>query len=692
MQPEQRLFSCIEALAKGLSIEECLALHPEHVEELAPLLQLALSLQEQQKPQLSSDAFQRGRQRVAKAAQAAEIARLAVMPVQGRHRRFIPTHTLFRRAASRTNLITTSQNGHQIDGAYIRDRRHRHIIRNGRPTSARKTVASRRALQLTSSVLVILLLFGTATVLRQVVLSPPGSILYEIKSAGEHAQGLLMTAAGEGATWHANQTLRRLNELAQFTAENASGQPDDNTLTLRAMLINEIERHTQQALVAGLELAENEKQRFFDWWLTRLAMIEDDLQGANIAEQVALEELQRASTRILAETTLLDPVLEPTSDPVMDQNIEILDSERLQEEDDTSPILISTNTPTAEGILGISTVVATNTTKSYLVATATPIKANSLLDRAALPINAQRTTATRVLRATSIPTATPMQIVRVTVTSTPTHTPLPVITRVMPVESTTDESNRGENQEKRDHNKDNGTGNQTIPEPKPDNVGTSDPANRNPRTEPNGEVSTEGQIDNDNSAGAPNGDEQDGIVDEIQPIDEPEELPQAINPDEASPIATSASATATPIRQKATATSDVPLLPTVVIPTAPTPVPALTPSSESTPDTVATIVVPESTVTDVPQQTPSSQIPDATADLDPTIETTEDPTTNMPLDTTEQGHTPEAAISEVTPTAEHQPTRIPTRRPTATAVAPEKVDPPIRATNPTAEPTDSLTP
>ncbi len=446
----QILSECIEALAQGQSVEAVLTLHPEHAEELAPLLHVVTSLQPQSSPKLSEHAFQRGRAALADAARrrsALSSPGLPPTPAEEptHHRRFIPYRDLLeqkQKSAHAAQPLSTSPlaNGHpntamlrRVSAAgdhrsHGRSRllagRHPHAHphaatattakrSSGKRSSGKRSSSLHRLRQFMTVALPIVLILTSAILLRQAAISTPGSPLYGLKTVSEQGQGLLMTAAGEGATWHANQTLRRLGELAQMTtvpeSVDAPLSNDTAVATLATSVAERATMHADQALAAGALLSTTEERTFLRHWLTGLDKLEQTLQQAPDPSAAALALLQKTKKDVVAATIALDPSpierTEPTASSAPDAPL-------------VEPT-VTTELPTA---LPVATVPATATTAPHLIAT--PVDP--------LP------TATRVLKATAVPTPTrvPARIQSdlSSPTIAPTATPLPIMTQVIPLE------------------------------------------------------------------------------------------------------------------------------------------------------------------------------------------------------------------------------------------------------------------
>lgn len=661
----QILSECIEAVAQGQSVEAVLALHPEDAEALAPLLHLVVSLQPQSTAQLSDHAFQHGRAVLVDAARRKRALSTPIEPVppvelRTHHRRFTPYRNGLSGAhaarPSPTSPLTNGQpntalpqNATTVGGLRpskqsrsLTDRRHTHAKR----AAARKRPAGLSYLRQFAAVLLpIMLILMTAGLLQQAANSMPGSPLYRLKTVSEQSQGLLMTAAGEGATWHANQMLRRLAELAQMTtAAESAGTPLTDELAVATLASSVAARatvHAEQALDASALLSAADQRTFLARWLTELETVEHTLQQSSIPSERVWTLLQKTKGEVIAATEALDP---SGSNPI-DREELLIDPTALAEPPTALPLV---------------------TAPPVATTAAQPIVPRVNL----LP------TATPVLRATAIPTPsfTPVQIQPAFIPPTiaPTATALPIMTQVIPMEQP--------------------SGNQ----PDEDSSST-DPTSTDGR---NGAGTDEGNIDSGGNNSAETNDEptspenDSGGVSPTSDIQANEETTTAVP---------SGSGTPTVDAEEEAVTTAVTLLPTDIPPLSePTGLPSVEPdgtiSAPVLPTTQSTAVDPgqdeDATATPVAQSTgivlDEGPVPILVTGVPPASSATGVPTPTQ------------AAAQE---TGEVRPTR--TRRPTATPTpvtdppathTPETVES-ISTAAPTAvdgttvaEPTDILTP
>ncbi len=442
MHFSQILSECIEAVAQGQSVDATLALHPDYAEELAPLLHLVASIQNKSTksiPRLSDGAFQQGRAALADAARRKRPSRTPIAPPlpayqQTQHRRFVPYRDLLKQAGAHvtppstvpplpnglsktttpprgTHPATHRHRGQSRLTAGRRDQRHARTAHTD--ASKKQPSGLYRLRQFVTVLLPVFLILTTATLLRQAAISTPGSPLYGLKTASEQSQGLLMTAAGEGATWHANLMLRRLDEWAQLiTAPAPTGAPftaEPAVATLAASVAARATMHADQALAAGALLPPADQRVFLLHWLTELEKIEQTLQQTANPSAEALVLVQKTKSAVIAATVALD---DATNSP--DRNVPAVES--------TASAAAPTALPSPEPSTEPST--ATIAVEP-IVTPVTPLP-----------------TATRVLKATAIPTPTrtPVQIQSVVISPTTapttvlTATPLPIITQAIPLE------------------------------------------------------------------------------------------------------------------------------------------------------------------------------------------------------------------------------------------------------------------
>lgn len=381
MQFEQVLADCIDALDRGDTIEACLNRYPAEAQALLPLLALVVELHQQPKPQLSATAFTQLRATLAAQAQQATATSrptIAAFPSNGQ------------RAADRRRPL---RRGERRPAPPVAAARHR----QGRPPAtqaAQDRVPGRRqpALRRLSMSLAVALLVGLVLFVRQVMVSLPGAPLYNVKTVSEQVQGLLMTAAGEEATWEARQATLRLGELAQLPATATAQQA---TVAQRAAV------HVTSALRASTTLAPAERVAFLRAWQTDLQQLEATIQrnAANTPVQTSLQAALTAVALALTPT----PTLLPTS--------------------------VELSTATA-----IATTVRVSAT-----ATVSPTLSGATALPAVVPSGPITATATPTITPTPVlvPTATRVELPP----STATATPLPVMTQVMPRETSTARDN-----------------------------------------------------------------------------------------------------------------------------------------------------------------------------------------------------------------------------------------------------------
>lgn len=380
------LADCIEALEQGATIRECLTRYPAHATALEPLLRLVVSLSQESQTRLSSPAFQRGRQRISAQAQQR----------QAQHRQ--PAYPPARQAQP----AAYAQNG-----LPPRPRPGR------RPVTARHTWGSTGIPRLLRTALLLMLLLGVTTFFRQVMTSLPGAILYPLKSSGEQLVGVLMEAAGEGVPWHATQTERRLQELAQLA------HPDATTVQT---LSTAVETHWEAMLIASEGWPTAERDVLLQTQITRLRQLE----AAWTTPQTATSQPVVATVRKLITT----------AEEALDRPQPI----------DNQTEVVATVTPT-----GTPTVVETVTVAPSPTASPTPLLQASATASITQPILVPSSTPTASPTLTALPvdlaTATVELPSPTAVVNVPTATLLPEITVQMPQQES---SNQDEDEESND--------------------------------------------------------------------------------------------------------------------------------------------------------------------------------------------------------------------------------------------------
>ena len=391
MRFEQILADCIEALDQGVTIEGCLARYPQHAEQLRPMLLLVADLRGQPKAHLSAKAFTQIRATLATNAQKASGGHAAAtetssLPVPTRNGRY--DQAMLHQAGHRRGRVAQAQ---RQPG-----RPHRHYtLATDQPPAANRQ-GRRHLLRTLSMGLALCLLVGLVIFVRQMALSLPGTALYGVKRAGEQVQGIFMTAAGDGAQWHAQQATLRMGELAQLPAGDGTQQ---------ANLAQAAATQVEAALAAGAVLPAAERVAFLLAWQAELQQLDATLPANAPAAAPARETVQTALAAVaLALTpapTLLPTVSEPT--PLA-----------------MTPVLLATQ----------GTTVALSATVT--LTPALPVATPTLLIVPTVVLTATVTpTPTLTLTVTPTPVLIPTATASMTVLPTvaPTATPLPVMTQ-----------------------------------------------------------------------------------------------------------------------------------------------------------------------------------------------------------------------------------------------------------------------
>ncbi len=413
MQFEQVLADCIDRLEQGDSIAECLVRYPQQAQALLPMLELAAALRQHPKPRLSTKAFTQIRATLATQAQQAAAARPA--PTTASQSPRVP-------ALLTNGRYTQAERGnptevrHRTGGRQRADhsRQHRpasnqYTLSSPRPTTR---TARRSVIRAISMGLTLCLLVGLFAFVRQVSISLPGAPLYGVKTVGEQVQGLLMTAAGDRAQWHAQQAALRIGELAQLPATQQS-TAQSSTLAQSAA------SHIESALAAGATLPQTERIEFLTTWQADLQQLNAELQQAAVPATPAVETVQAALTAIALALTPTPTVLPLATEPTLPASL--------------VPTAIAT-TGLLSPTLPFTPSLATATLGLLLTPTATLTATTVPTVSVILTV-----TPTPVL----VPTATPVATASPTVV--PTATQLPEIPQVMPREES---SSRNEDENK----------------------------------------------------------------------------------------------------------------------------------------------------------------------------------------------------------------------------------------------------
>jgi hypothetical protein len=300
MSFEEALAQCLIAIEQGQSLEDCLAHYPGYSAALAPILRTAIQLRTGPKPRLSDRAFARGR---------------AALAAHAKHQHEL--YTPFTLTPGQATFATRTK------------------------TLPKPTAISPRSLPIPSPIFVrwhqftgvfiaLLLLLSITSFVRTIGTSLPGSPLYPVKIVGENAQGLLMAAAGQQATWHAHQVELRLQEIALLARQGLAVEP---TLTTA------IDEHLQAALNASADMPAQTRNDFLVTWLDHLHALQQEVpvQSATIATLAQAIATVEAATQEVKAPTVLPLVNTPTVTPSADVPIAT---------ETALPLLLPTLTPT----------------------------------------------------------------------------------------------------------------------------------------------------------------------------------------------------------------------------------------------------------------------------------------------------------------------------------------------------------
>lgn len=345
MSFEEVLANCLAALEQGQSPQECLAQYPAYQAELAPILHTIVAMRSGPKPQLSSRAFARGRAAVA--AHARHHQKLH-QPFLAASPRAVQTHPFYAPPPSAAGVKAA-----QVKPAPV-------------PTPARGFLYIHG---LTRALIVLLLIVTFASFVRGVAASLPGSLLYPIKGWGENAQGLLMLASGQEASWHINQLKRRLTEVALLSQQGITPNP---ALTVA------IDDHLQAALDASAAMAPDQRQQFLATWLAGLYTLQQDLPAeattvATLAHTIATVEAaaqsEQTPTILPSETTPTAVPQATLTDTATAVPQVLLPTVTPTDTDTPTPLATATATPTAGEM---PTLLATEATGAQPLDLATP--------------------------------------------------------------------------------------------------------------------------------------------------------------------------------------------------------------------------------------------------------------------------------------------------------------------------------
>lgn len=288
---DEILADCLEALAKGATIRDCLTRYPAEATALEPLLRLAVALSREGETRLSSGAFGHGRQQLVAAARARQAQSKQKTAIHHRQPRYTPLATPQRQMPLPAYQQPYAQNGRPLPRQ----------ARNARPMHWQLRVP-----RLLSLALVLLALVSATTFFRQVATSLPGTWLYLVKNSSERMVAVLMTAAGEEVAWQESQLERRLHELTQLTDANGTMV----SATVVQSTTQAVESNWQALLTATEGLAANERTALLQAQIARFQQLEtmwaDRQEGASQTAVITLRRLIASGAAALATLTPLE--------------------------------------------------------------------------------------------------------------------------------------------------------------------------------------------------------------------------------------------------------------------------------------------------------------------------------------------------------------------------------------------------
>ncbi len=285
MEFDEILATCIERLEMGETVESCLALFPDEAEELAPLLQMAVDVRSMPAPVLSEAGFKKGRQAVTDAANLnKEYSLVSALPDAG--------------------VMLLDETGARVPGPRQNgglERKTKQKRRFAWPTLVGTAVAA---------ALIIAVLVGVSQA-PQIV---PGNALYTVKHVTEQGQGVLMSALGNEADWHAMLVDRRLRELQSL---QASGEPTS------AEQMDELLSEVELAVAASEDLSADEQVQLRSELNAELARAQATLTMSGPA-MVELVQMQNALSPAAPENAVaaaptVAPI--PTAEPSAEQPV-----------------------------------------------------------------------------------------------------------------------------------------------------------------------------------------------------------------------------------------------------------------------------------------------------------------------------------------------------------------------------------
>lgn len=644
MRFDDILSNCIDAMNRGETIESCLARYPEHAAELSSLLQLVASMPKRTQLRLSPQAFAQGRTLLMSAAHAAQHRQASSTHSAGSAYRqshhdnhssksIHPYHTLLagRQLGKRPHPFhpngrtAFSDNGdlkndegnysphlapasfqteRQTQPALFRFRKNqwqRDATSANTARSEDRTQLPHWRIQTLLTALVMLLIVASSVVVYQATMSLPSSTLYDLKTLGRQAQGFLMLAADDGATWHAEQMLVVLDEFSLLEQQNLS-TPDLQEQAATTVALARY--HAQQALLAGPSLPQNEQVAFYSTWLIQLEAEVAEFDANYTHDERISTLLQDTIAQVnqsliaLTETPTVEsatptPSLKPEmTDTVVPENRSI--------------ILIGTNTPAA------------------------PMATTAVMDAASLRLIAIESAATPVLLATERPLNTlsvsPAEVQTLVPLATVMPTSVQIFRQSMPKEVMTIGQEDQSNEER--------SSDETSPTKEPRETGEQHEAGDNndslEEEAPAEATGSDGAVDDTNDATSTAPSLGNGTIPQVghesasEPAPSVEETPQI-------------TATPSPVDPSTVIPEETPVVPTPLLQQQET----LTPSATdlvSTPD--VNTEPEESTVVETPEPTailldPPQNLPSTRVAVEPTA-ATEDGASVTPEPTAEE--------------------------------------------------------
>ncbi|MCX6044078.1 MAG: hypothetical protein NT075_03120 [Chloroflexi bacterium] len=282
---EDILARCLDDLEQGETIEHCVARYPQHAAELISLLNLAVAVRGTPQPRLSASGFARGQAVVAAQARLHQAHYAPFNPARGLAAQKLPLQTAPTQPVVAQKFVARP------------------------PKLAKPFLLIYKAQSALIAILIVLSLFALA---RNISSSLPGATLYPVKILGENMQGVLLTAAGQQAAWHAHQTEIRLQELTRL------GQQDP---VASAQLAQTIDQQVAATLHASNQWPTEQRNQFLLAWLTRLRTLDKNNQWPNVVARTLDQTLATIQTAtqvtIAVPTTSPEPiqVVAPTSTP-----------------------------------------------------------------------------------------------------------------------------------------------------------------------------------------------------------------------------------------------------------------------------------------------------------------------------------------------------------------------------------------